>query len=120
MGFIDYVVEYFKGPQGDPGPQGESGPQGAQGSPGITNVSVVSNSLTSITPNVVQTLTVEGAGSGVKLVGGGYKFILPGGSGPLPHITIYKALIEGDSYVLQFMSDTDLSVYAEVTQLTLG
>lgn len=28
MGFIDYVVDYFKGPQGDPGAPGATGPAG--------------------------------------------------------------------------------------------
>jgi len=31
MGFIDYVVEYFKGPQGAPGNPGEPGPVGPVG-----------------------------------------------------------------------------------------
>lgn len=31
MGFVDYVVEYFRGPQGGPGPAGADGAAGAAG-----------------------------------------------------------------------------------------
>jgi len=34
MGFIDYVVEYFRGPQGETGPAGPSGADGATGPEG--------------------------------------------------------------------------------------
>lgn len=43
MGFIDYVVEYFKGPQGDPGADGAPGATGLTGATGAAGPALTVN-----------------------------------------------------------------------------
>lgn len=111
MGFIDYVVDYFRGPAGEPGPAGPAGEPGESGTTDWNQVQSVSASPDVIGDGVTRTVSVF-APSGTRVISGGYYF-LPSSA----NITVYAARVAFDasSYEVRIKSDTDDVIQLQAT-----